>query len=432
MQGMGRGAIGDIVLTRINGEQVSRVRNRNPRNPKSPAQMYQRAIMATVMQAYSAGKSVFNHAFQGKSVGKDCQSLFMSLNLKRLRTQLAHEVFDDVLADDLTAHCVYPGSISPVPNAYQISKGTYEQTAFTAEVVSNGVRFTLPQPNQNETIASYCWRVGLIPDDYYTFCFFLSGENVLYEAPSAYEDPLGQVFDCQFGFARLHVRHGVLSDEHHVADWIDIFEIDETDNCAPTFIYGPITSGITLEALDYQQNGAGSLGCIRSRKDKDLRSTSFMFCPSWGEVGINEFGLCAPYVLESWQAGTASLGDSDLVLEGGGGSPSAPTARRAYLKTVSGIGYVVNEAGQLLNIYSTTSNYRFLTYYDNQWMAVQIEDPTALLEQFGGSEHVAFRGAWEGVVLTADMVLPAKDGMVETKYICTDDVWSPEIAAFPG
>lgn len=324
-QGMGRGKIGDVVFSRLNGQQVSRVRNRNPKNPRSNAQLYQRAIMATIMQAYSAGKKIFDHSFQGVSVGAGCQAVFMRQNLKSLRTNLSHEINDGVLADDLTVHCVYPGSTSPVPNKYLISMGTYDQKAFTPEVLSSGVAFTLPAPENNETVAAFCARVGLIPDDYYTFCFFLSGEDVLYEAPIANDDSLGQVFDCQFGFARLHVRSNVKSIDSPVADWIDVFEIDETANCAPTFIYGSITFGISLEALDYQQNGAGALGCIRSRKDKDLRSTSYMFCPPSGEVGINEFGLCANYVLESWKAGTQSLGNSDLILEGGGGAKPAPT-----------------------------------------------------------------------------------------------------------
>lgn len=323
-QGMARGKIGDVVFSRLNGQQVSRVRNRNPKNPRSNAQLYQRAIMATIMQAYSAGKQIFDHSFQGVSVGAGCQAVFMRQNLKSLRTKLSHEINDGVLADDLTVHCVYPGSTSSVPNEYLISMGTYDQKAFTPEVLSSGVAFTLPAPENNETVAAFCARVGLIPDDYYTFCFFLSGEDVLYEAPTANDDSLGQVFDCQFGFARLHVRSNVKSIDSPVADWIDVFEIDETANCAPTFIYGSITFGISLEALDYQQNGAGALGCIRSRKDKDLRSTSYMFCPPSGEVGINEFGLCANYVLESWKAGTQSLGNSDLILEGGGGAKPAP------------------------------------------------------------------------------------------------------------
>ena len=316
-QGMASGKIGDVVFTRLNGQQVSRVRNRNPKNPRTNAQLYQRAIMATLMQAYSAGKAIFDHSFQGKSVGSLNQQLFMSLNLKYLREQLAYEVNNDINDMDCVAHCVYPGSTNPVPNAYYISRGTYDQKAFTAQVVSGGVRFKLPAQTANETIAEFCSRVGLIPDDYYTFCFFLSGDNELFVAPSGESIELGKCYDCQFGFARLHVKTGVLTDDHQVDTYDDIFDIDESDNCAPTFIFNEITHGISLEALDYQQDGSGALGCIRSRKDADLRSTSQMYCPSLNDCNMNAFGLVSPYVLESWQAGSQQLGDSDLILEGG-------------------------------------------------------------------------------------------------------------------
>ena len=67
-QGMGRGKVGDVVFSRLNGEQISRVRNRHPKNPRSNSQLFQRAIMATVMQAYSAGKAIFDHSFEGYAV----------------------------------------------------------------------------------------------------------------------------------------------------------------------------------------------------------------------------------------------------------------------------------------------------------------------------------------------------------------------------
>ena len=84
-QGMGRGKVGDVVFSRLNGQQIARVRNRNPKNPRTNAQLYQRAIMATVMQAYSAGIAIFDHSFQGKEVGAQNQRRFMALNAKLLR-----------------------------------------------------------------------------------------------------------------------------------------------------------------------------------------------------------------------------------------------------------------------------------------------------------------------------------------------------------
>ena len=80
LQGMARGKVGDVVFSRLGGEQIARVRNRHPKNPRTNAQLYQRAIMATVMQAYSAGKVIFDHAFQGREIGAGIQRRFMALN----------------------------------------------------------------------------------------------------------------------------------------------------------------------------------------------------------------------------------------------------------------------------------------------------------------------------------------------------------------
>jgi hypothetical protein len=87
-QGMARGAVGDVVFSRLNGQQVSRVRNRQPANPQTNAQLYQRAIMATVMQAYSFGKKIFDHSFEGKKKGSECQNAFLSLNSLKLRSAI--------------------------------------------------------------------------------------------------------------------------------------------------------------------------------------------------------------------------------------------------------------------------------------------------------------------------------------------------------
>lgn len=316
MQGMAHGAVGDVVFSRVNGQQVARVRNRNPYNPRTNAQLYQRAIMATVMQAYSAGSSIFDHSIQGRKTGSECMGVFMSENVKKLRAQIAYEINNNVLPDDQKGHCVWPGSTWPVPNEYLISRGTYDQKAFTPVVYSGLIRFMLPTPLENERICDYAKRAGLIPDDYYTFVIFIVGEDEQFEAPSAQGDSLGIGFDTRFGFARMHVRSNIAQITDVVDTFIGVFEIDETDFVSPTFPFQEIRSGISLESLDYQQNGVGAIGCIRSRKDQDLRSTSYMYCPSANEYGLNSFGLVSSYVLESWQTGAQSLGNSELILEG--------------------------------------------------------------------------------------------------------------------
>lgn len=71
-----RGSIGDITFFRAKGQQLSRARNRAPANPRTVAQMDQRAKMACAVKFYSqVGTNFFKYAFEGK---KDKESYFNS------------------------------------------------------------------------------------------------------------------------------------------------------------------------------------------------------------------------------------------------------------------------------------------------------------------------------------------------------------------
>lgn len=317
MQGMARGKVGDVVFSRLNGQQISRVRNRNPRNARSNAQMYQRAVMATIMQAYSAGKEIFDHSFQGKAVGAANMAEFMRQNLKILRERVAYEVNNDIQADDLSANCVWPGATQPVANAYLISKGTYDQKAFNVTRPGGMVYFVLPSPVKNEEVNEYAARVGLLPNDYYTFCLFLEGTSELYHAFEGLEDPAGIGYNCRFGFVRLHVKSNVTSIEDIIATKSQLFDVDSSMNIDEAFMLENVDEGISMSDLDPDSRGVGSIGLIRSRKDMDLRSTSYMICPTTGDIESNAFGIKSVYMLDTWKRGTESLGNSDLILEGG-------------------------------------------------------------------------------------------------------------------
>ena len=62
INGMLRGKLGGVVYSRVNGEQISRVKAEVVRNPKTTAQMAQRAIFATATQAYSLMKPIVDHS----------------------------------------------------------------------------------------------------------------------------------------------------------------------------------------------------------------------------------------------------------------------------------------------------------------------------------------------------------------------------------
>ena len=235
LQGMATGKLGDVVFARANGEQISRVRNRHPKNPRTNKQMYQRAVMATVMQAYSAGQEIFNHAFQGKSVGAENQRAFLSKNSKLLRGLIAAELEAGTSALNCNAAVVAPGAITPVPNEYMISEGTYPQNFLGWDATNQ--RFSTPAALEGETVAQYAQRLGLVAGDIYTFVLMvISGSTpsftvrgVTTATTGAYK-PESQ-YPCIFAFLRVQVRDvSAMTDPAAEASFADVFDVTATKN----------------------------------------------------------------------------------------------------------------------------------------------------------------------------------------------------------
>ena len=90
--GFGRGKVGDVVFSRVAGEQVTRARNRAPRNPQTPLQLLQRVVLKTSSSAFSLMQDICNHSFQGEEGVTMNQAAFNRANVKQFRTQLATEI----------------------------------------------------------------------------------------------------------------------------------------------------------------------------------------------------------------------------------------------------------------------------------------------------------------------------------------------------
>lgn len=125
--GYGRGKVGDVVFSRQNGEQVTRARNRAPRNPQSALQMLQRVVMKTSATAYSLLRPLCDHSFQGRAEGTPCQSRFAELNVAAMRDQLRLEInagdSESILTSQET-NFADKASAMPKIRPYQIAEGT--------------------------------------------------------------------------------------------------------------------------------------------------------------------------------------------------------------------------------------------------------------------------------------------------------------------
>ena len=319
LQGMARGKVGDVVFSRLNGQQISRVRNRQPYNPRTNKQLIQRSIMATVMLAYSAGKEIFNHSFQGKSVGSANQREFMRLNAKNLRSIIANDLNNDVAVATQAGRVVAPKSVNPVACPLIISSGSYEQTYFTWSQANTG--FGYPAHQENEKVSEYCARVGLVPGDIYTFVGFTFNSP---DNPGALADELKYQKPAIFTFVRMQVKDNALSDQTAMGGYLA--KSTATNGC-PFVITDQDTihavtelefdSEIPIQIRHLGGNTNGYVGVIRSRKDSDLRSNSEMVTNYDGESAVTASGIASEYITEIWGAGATPVGDSDLILEGG-------------------------------------------------------------------------------------------------------------------
>lgn len=311
--GQGRGSVGDVVFYRANGQQLARSRNRSPRNPKTDAQILQRAISATIVQAYKAGKAIFDHAFEGKAVPAGNQRRFLSLNMRKLRAAVVSEL--EAETSDCLASVVSPRQTYPVPNAYRISEGSLVQNLFDVQFATEGTNLGLnaviKEPLENETVAEYASRLNLTAGEIFTICAF--GIN-----------PAGSVDDLvspqtSFGFVRLIVKEGLanVATPMSEATYATLFTIDSSGATFPDI--QQVTDGLFIDQVVSDISAVtGSMGVIRSNENSGLRSTSDMVTPKGVADGnSDEWGVKSPLVFTAWSDAASGV-QSPLILEGGG------------------------------------------------------------------------------------------------------------------
>ena len=82
--GQARGAVGDMVFSRLKGQQVTRARNHKPANPRTSSQVYQRALFSDAVKFYTRGRqNLYQFAFENKKANESDYNAFMRENAKR-------------------------------------------------------------------------------------------------------------------------------------------------------------------------------------------------------------------------------------------------------------------------------------------------------------------------------------------------------------
>lgn len=307
--GTSSGSVGDVTLYRRNGEQISRVRVRQVANPQSSKQVYTRAILATISKAYSAGHVIFDHSFEGEQVPAGAQRYFLRENLRMLRANIAAD-HDANLEAPLSNPLVSKNAPYPVVGKYIVSRGSLFNTlvTITPGTPDSVGSFDIGRDfGVSATWGDFFDSLGLVADDIYTFVFFAYGDT---------QEMVSGNYTTEFGFVRLTVKQ--LTDEQRLLTTTpaisDFFDVAKSGNVSATNLsFGENErTAFTL----YSGRTVQSLACIRSREDSGLRSSEQMLYL----VGDDIAGADGTYwenVVDRWTEGL-QLGESDLILEGGG------------------------------------------------------------------------------------------------------------------
>jgi hypothetical protein len=181
----------------------------------------------------------------------------------------------------------------------------------------------MPQATIDETVAQYAARVGLIAGDIYTFVVLAEREEIAYQSPR-YDDALASLNYCNFGWVRCIVKSGLSDVSDTMTEYSQIFDFQSSGGDFDTSL-SDLHSKAPDDVIDLSAllvNGGegytltGAIGLIRSRLDMDLRSDSVMHV-KYGTQADDLYGIASDYILDEWSSGTTSVGDSNLILEGG-------------------------------------------------------------------------------------------------------------------
>lgn len=124
--GTAKNSVGDVVMYRREGAQITRVRVRNVKNPKTDAQSFQRAIMAPIAKFYSPLSVVLERSFEGLSKAK------------------SHNKFNQVNANLARKNnWALPKGTGFFPLPYQLSQGTIPSVTVTYSSEYPGFDFSI-------------------------------------------------------------------------------------------------------------------------------------------------------------------------------------------------------------------------------------------------------------------------------------------------
>lgn len=340
--GLRRGSTKSHTYSILNGQQITKDRVQTVANPKTQKQQFQRAIMATVMAAYSEMKEIEDHAFQGKKKGSENQREFMSRNLVAMRNAFLQYQDNNVVVANQKYFAVGPKTPTVLPAEWILSHGTMEeQTFLTYEdgdhffYTPNLVSYRSVGGGLQSTVGEIAADFGIVPGMQITFlCVNATNGPRIYEVDAA---NYAGYHDWKFKYCRLVFKNfdaseavGTATNELDQLFFAFLEKALDYDKSTPAlwnaladelFLVPDTTrfkidAELLLSAAGFDETLTGGLGIITSIVDGVERSSSKMQVRSTANRA-QALGLAWNWVPLAWQNAGTNLGESDLYLEGG-------------------------------------------------------------------------------------------------------------------
>ena len=328
--GMGRGKLGDIVLYRQNGQQMSRPRTRVVKNPRTSGQQIQRMVQATIAYAYAGLKTIVDHSFEGVQYGGKSMNYFIKRNMDALRAQV-------VAADsgaEITARFAAPNIRVLYPNEYIVSNGslapfvTPDGNAIVSENQFPALSFPCDLQKVN-TLAGLMAYYGISAGDQLTFLFFnvaTDGKDVVASIDNE------KAYATALAVRRLKFKESYTAEElatpigNLVGDGLyDLCDaaVSDVDLEMYTSENGHLYFSVP-SFKDLRKIFGGC--CIRSRKQGEtwLRSPQTVFIQTDFLGGNNNVGFTVTTAYNAWMSGTTPVGVSEYILNGKPNSDTWP------------------------------------------------------------------------------------------------------------
>lgn len=189
--GTAKGKLGDIVFTRRNGKQVTRVRV-TPKNPQSEAQCRQRMAFATISNASHYMKSIVDHSFEGVPVGATSLQHFMKLNMPMVRAKaLVTDADWQSGAAEFPNEFLIKGAKGVAELPWRISQGSLDYKSYALgltgkDVLIKDAEMPVTQITDATSYANALATIGLAPGEQLSVILVSTDYNVeaTYSAPN--------------------------------------------------------------------------------------------------------------------------------------------------------------------------------------------------------------------------------------------------------